>query len=114
MDEQELQTFNFKIEEFRDMQQDVTRNINDFLNQISDMEKHFDKEYNLSFILATLREKLESVDVDNMFDFVNDIEEEINSLSYNYRRAEKANNISTYKVVNKQVPIYFKQTGVNL
>ena len=114
MDETDLNSLGFKIEDFRDIQQDITDNINDFLNTISTMEKQFDKEYNLSFVLAALREKLESLDVDNMFSFVNDLESEVESLSYNYRRAEKANGISTYKVVNKQMPIYFKPTGVSL
>ena len=108
MDEQDLHKINYILEELRDSQDDVSRNITDLLELVSTMEKRFDSLYNLSFVLTALRNRLESIDVDNMFDFIDDLESEVNSLSYNYKKAEKANGISTYKVTTKQMPIYFK------
>jgi len=108
MHEQDVQLLSSKLEEIKDSQQDVSRTVAELLGIVESMEKRFDEHFNLSFVLSELREKLEAIDVDNMFDFINDLETEIEGLSYNYKRAEKANNISVYKVVNMQMPMYFK------
>jgi len=110
MDDQDVQILSSKIEELRDLQQDVHRTVNDILDTLSQMEKRFDAYYNLSFVLSALREKTEAIDVDSMFGFVDDLETETEALSYNYKRAEKANNISAYRVQSKAVPVYYKPT----
>jgi predicted nuclease with TOPRIM domain len=108
MNNQDVQALNMKASELRDTQQEVSTVVTEMLNMVATLEKRFDEHFNLSFVLSELRSKLESIDVDGMFDFINDLESEIESLSYNYKRAEKANNVSVYKIKNAQFPMYFK------
>ena len=111
MNEQDVQFLNTKNEEIKESQQQITLSISEMLNYVGVLEKRFDQNFNLSFVLAGLREKLESIDIDNMFSFIDDLDSEIQSLSYNYKRAEKANNISVYKVTTHQMPMYFNKTS---
>lgn len=101
MNEDDLRPLHDEVTEIRDSQQDILRNINNMLYIVANMERQFNRHYNLAFVLEELRTKLEAVNVDNVFEFVDDLELKIDNISYNYKKAEKANNTSVYRIRNK-------------
>jgi len=109
MNNQDRDAINENLESLKDLQKEMSTTISNLLNQISELEIKYDEYFNLSHLLSGLRNTIESVDIDGFFNFIDDMESEIESVSYNYKKAEKANDISAYKVVNGQVPMYFNQ-----
>lgn len=107
MNNRDADAINSNLESLRDSQQEISTTLSNLLNIISDLENKYDEHFNLSHLLDGMRSKIESVDVDGFFSFIDEVESEIETISYNYKKAEKANNISVYKVVNQQMPMYY-------
>jgi hypothetical protein len=84
------------LQELSDIKEQLEDAISQFLADIATIEKELDKEYSLSHILGQTRSTLEGIDVDTLFDFVDELEAEIATLSYKEKRVTEANKISMF------------------
>lgn len=112
MRNRDIYTIQNNISQLSDVKDDLTEAVTKFLNDLNVIEKELSKEFGASHILSKTRTTLESIDVDELFDFVDDLEAETATLYYKSKRAESAIQIATYP--KKNTPAFYKPNTLDM
>lgn len=94
MRNRDIELLRNNVSELTEMKEDFEKLLSKFVNDIILVEKELDKEYSLSHLMGRIRQIIEGVDSDEMFEFLEELESEVSTLDYKHKRMANANQMA--------------------
>lgn len=110
MRNRDIELLRSNVNEIVEMKDEFEKLLAKFVNDIISVEKELDKEYSLSHLMGRIRQIIEGVDTDEIFEFLEELESEVSTLDYKHKRMANANEMAMFpKTIT---PAYYRPRSI--